>query len=86
MISEAIEMIPDEIDNELNELINEPFIDFICERLLDSVSPIVKIVDGKRTIYVNRDEYGHRTIARFILMNTNEMASIIIDGKDIMEW
>ena len=70
----------------LIDWMNEPLVDLIQESLLESVSPVVKIVRHGVTVAINRDDYSYNDIINFILKDMTDDTAIIIDGTNILDW
>ena len=74
------------VHDRIDEIINEPFITYMTDCILNSVSPVIRIVNHSGTICINRDAYGVRDAARFILKNTDDSSAVYIDGVDVLDW
>ena len=70
----------------INESINKSFLTDVSDYIVNSISPVIKIVNTQGTICINRDNYGTDALARFILKNTDCSSSVYIDDKDILDW
>ena len=83
---ELVKIALDIFDYELCERMNEVTKDIILEAIQNSVSPIIRIVNNGEEIIINRDDYGHDDIIRFIFQNMNDSTSVVIDGIDVLYW
>ena len=73
-------------DSILIDRMNETLRELITESLLDSFSPIVRIVNHDKTIAINSEDYSYNDLIRFIISELDEDSALIIDGNDILYW
>ena len=73
-------------DDILAERMNEPLAGYIRERIMESVSPVIRIKQEHVSISINRDDYGYDDLIRFIIRNIDECTELYIDDTDILYW
>lgn len=58
----------------------------ILDAINNSVSPVIRIVNSKTSITINRNDCKQENVIRFIIENMDDNTSVIVDGIDVLYW